>query len=99
MYAAVPRITSCIVAAMLNVGELIGLGVFVSPANAFANPKSGTLTSFGSHLHVGGLQVAVDGAFLVRGSERFRDLFCDSPVWLSVARSDPRLSENRLPLL
>ena len=44
MYAAVPRITPCIVAAMLSVGELPMSSVDVSPANAFAKPKSNTLT-------------------------------------------------------
>ena len=39
-----PRITPCIVAAMLSVGELEGSSFAVSPANAFAKPKSNTLT-------------------------------------------------------
>jgi len=44
MYAAVPRITPCIVAAALSVGELEGSSLAVSPAKAFAKPKSNTFT-------------------------------------------------------
>ena len=44
MYAAVPRITPCIVAAMVSVGELLMSSLAASSSNAFANPKSRTLT-------------------------------------------------------
>jgi hypothetical protein len=44
MYAAVPRITPCIVAAILSVGELLMSTGEGSSANAFAKPKSSTFT-------------------------------------------------------
>ena len=44
MYAAVPRMTPCIVPAALNVGEFDGSLPDSPLANAFANPKSNTLT-------------------------------------------------------
>ncbi len=44
MYAAVPMIVPCIVAAALSVGELEGSSFAASPANAFARPKSSTFT-------------------------------------------------------
>ena len=43
MYAAVPRITPCWVAAILSVGDWDRLAFDPSPANAFAKPKSSTL--------------------------------------------------------
>ena len=43
--------------------------------SAFASPKSSTFTvPSGAHLDVGGLQVAMDDALLVRGFERLGDL-------------------------
>ena len=45
---------------------------------AFASPKSSTFTvPSGAHLDVGGLEIAVDDALLVRGFERFGDLLGD----------------------
>ena len=45
---------------------------------AFARPKSSTFTvPSGAHLDVGGLQVAMDDALLVRGFERLGDLLRD----------------------
>ena len=34
--------------------------------------------SFGRHLHIGGLQVAMDDSFLVRGFQCFGNLFRDA---------------------
>ena len=74
----VPRITpACVIAGEVNVGE------FDSPAPsllatgsiAFASPKSSTFTvPSARHLDVGGLQIAMDDALLVRRFECFGDL-------------------------
>ena len=45
---------------------------YASPANAFAKPKSNTLTlPSGVKLDIGGFQIAVNDSFFVRRFERF----------------------------
>ena len=49
------------------------------PASDFASPKSMTLiVPAGRQLDVGGLEIAVDEALLVRGLERIHDLAGDA---------------------
>ena len=90
MYAAVPRITPCIVAAMLSVGELDGSLVCCVARERLRQTEVQNLDlAFRRHLHVGGLQVAVNDAFLVSGFQRLGDLLRKSPVLL---RLEPRPS-------
>ena len=59
----------------LSVGELLMSTLDGSPSNAFAKPKSNTLTlPSGVNFHVGGFQIAVNDSFFVRGFESFSDL-------------------------
>ncbi len=63
----------CCVAAMLNVGEFEKLASAPSPMNAFAKPKSSTLTLPSGHLDVGGFD-PVNDTFLMCGFESLRNL-------------------------
>ena len=81
MYAAVPRIMPARVAAgLVIVGDMRErrAASVASVSTAFARPKSSTLTrAVGRDLDVGGLQIAMDDAALVRGLERFGNLAGD----------------------
>ena len=69
-----------------------------SGSSALASPKSSTFTvAVGAHLDVGGLEIAVDDALLVRGFERLGDLPRDrqrlverASVRARCAATDPR---------
>ena len=75
MYAGVPRITPCIVAAMLSVGELEGSSSARVTGEGLRQAEVQYLhLAFRRHLHVGRFQVAVDDAFLVRRFQRLRNL-------------------------
>ena len=75
MYAAVPRMIPCCVAAMLSVGEFERLASAPSPMNAFASPKSSTFTlPSGVTLMFAGFRSAVDDALFVCGFKGFGDL-------------------------
>ena len=61
------------------------------PSSALARPKSSTLTvPSGAQLDVGGLQIAVDDAVLVRGFERVGDLPRDRQRFVERQRSAAR---------
>ena len=79
MYAAVPKITPCIVAAMLSVGELDGIVVCCVARERFRQPKVQHFDfAFRRHFHVRRLQIAVNDAFFVSGFQRFGNLNCRS---------------------
>ena len=80
MYAAVPRITPACVAARLMVGEWVRPAAEAGPAlERLGEPEVEHLDpALGRDLDVGGLQVAVDDAVLVRLLERLRDLERDA---------------------
>ena len=85
-----PRITPCIVAAWLSVGELLISRLDGSPSNAFAKPKSNTFTfPSGVNFHIGGFQVAVNDSFFVRRFERFGNLLRNSQSLFDRHRSIP----------
>ena len=62
-----------------SVGEFIASALDAAAgSNAFANPKSSTFTvPSGADLDVGGFQIAMDDALIVRGFEGLRDLLRD----------------------
>ena len=80
MYAAVPRITPCIViAGEVIVGEFadrLAADAIARPIDPSPSPDRSRAPSLaiGPQLDVGGLQIAMDDALLVRGFERLRDL-------------------------
>ncbi len=72
-------IPACVIAGVVIVGACDMPGD-IAPvgSSAFARPKSSTFTTpIRAQFDVGGLQVAVDDALLVRGFEGFGDLFGD----------------------
>ena len=102
MYAAVPRMMpACVIAGAVIVGDLRASRRAQAPAgsSALARPKSSTFTvPSGAHLHVGGFQVAVDDALLVRGLERFRDLLRDRQGLVNRNRALGDALRERRPL-
>ena len=87
----------------VSVGEFIALaraGFIAGPSSAFARPKSSTLTvPSGANLDVGGLEVAMDDALLMRVLERVGDLASERRghrrAGSGPARCDPRASDPR----
>ena len=92
MYAAVPRITPAAVARPVSVGECVRDGEEpLVPSKILARPKSRSLTlPSRRHLDVGGLEIAVDDALLVRGLERLGDLPRDRERFIERNRSARR---------
>ena len=85
---------TCVIAGVVIVGEsVIDDGdierVADAGSNAFARPKSSTLTVPSSCTHVGRLQIAMDDALLVCRLERFRDLPGDRQCLIHRQRTGP----------
>ena len=101
IYAAVPRIIPCLVAASLNVGESSGFSSPWSSANAFASPKSRTfILPSGVTLIFAGFRSRCITPFswaASRASAICRASFRASstgigPVFIRSARVDPSIS-------
>ncbi len=95
MYAAVPRIIpACVIAGDVTVGEFMRLGARRSGGveRLRKTEVEHLHRAVRAHLDVGGLQITMNDALLVRGFQRLRDLLRDGQRFIERHSGLPRRS-------